>query len=148
MLAAMTSFFLAAINLSPSTTKSLITIKITQNTGMKHLWLGANDQGNTRKIRRPLTSILSAIGSRNFPKSVTWFHFLAKYPSRKSVKEATINTIHAIRYTRLIPEFPRSGDSNEGITEQANKKTSKTATRTILTVVIFVGIFIFFPSFF
>ena len=39
------------------------------------------------------TSILSAIGSRNLPKSVTRLCFLAKCPSTKSVQDATINTI-------------------------------------------------------
>src|SRR5699024_5906955 len=47
-------------------------------------------------IRAVVANILSANGSKNFPKVVTKFLLLAKYPSIKSVNEATINIIAGI----------------------------------------------------
>jgi hypothetical protein len=44
----------------------------------------------------PMIRILSAKGSRNFPRSEIVFFLRAKYPSKKSVIEARIKTIKAI----------------------------------------------------
>jgi hypothetical protein len=53
---------------------------------------------NCKKARKiPIIRILSAIGSSNLPKSETKFFFLAKIPSKKSVKEAKIKIRNAIR---------------------------------------------------
>jgi len=47
-------------------------------------------------IRIGLTKTLSAIASSIFPKSVTKLYFLARYPSKKSVKLAITNITPAI----------------------------------------------------
>jgi hypothetical protein len=47
-------------------------------------------------IRTDIIKILSAKGSKNFPKSVSIFNFLAINPSRKSVIPAIIRIIRAI----------------------------------------------------
>ena len=48
-------------------------------------------------INAPITRILSAIGSKNLPKSVTRLYFLAIYPSKKSVNAATKKIIAVIK---------------------------------------------------
>ena len=50
------------------------------------------------------TKILSAIGSKNFPKFVTWLFFLAKYPSSLSVIDAIIN-INSIIH--IVVDMPK-----------------------------------------
>jgi hypothetical protein len=46
-------------------------------------------------ISADITRILSARGSRNFPKLVSWPNLRALHPSRMSVREAIINTTSA-----------------------------------------------------
>ena len=48
-----------------------------------------------------VASNLSAIGSKNFPRSVTWLFFLAKYPSRKSLKTPNVKIIQANNFPKL-----------------------------------------------
>ena len=59
---------------------------------------------NCRNAQKtPIVRILSAIGSKSFPKSETIFFFLAIYPSKKSVEEAKINRRKAkIRETNVF----------------------------------------------
>ena len=48
---------------------------------------------------------LSARGSISFPKVVTWFNFLAIYPSTTSVKEAITKRIAAIKFEVLLLKY-------------------------------------------
>jgi hypothetical protein len=43
-------------------------------------------------VKTARTKTLSAIASKNLPRSVTRLYFLAIYPSKKSVKEAIAQT--------------------------------------------------------
>jgi hypothetical protein len=67
-----------------------------------------------------LVNNLSAKGSRNLPRLVINFNFLAKYPSRKSVIEARINMISENRYTAGIG---RLLNTKFGITSNGYNKT-------------------------
>ena len=51
----------------------------------------------TNKISAVATIILSAIGSNNSPNLDSSPSILANIPSKKSVKEATINNINAVK---------------------------------------------------
>ena len=64
--------------------------------------LVANDLALAKNIIIELTNILSAIGSKNLPKSVTSLFFLAKYPSSESVRLANANTAKIIIIIQLI----------------------------------------------
>lgn len=99
--------------------------------------------GVAKKIIIELISILSATGSRNLPKSVTWLFFLAKYPSKKSVNDAIKNTKKIIRNTKLIPVLPNVGSWRFGKKDKTNKLMSISAMIMILENVILVGKFIF-----
>lgn len=81
--AAITTPLLEAIILTASTTISLNIIA----TGI----IGLITPFTANIIKTEFTNTLSAIASANLPKSVTIFLFLAIYPSKKSVIEASIN---------------------------------------------------------
>ena len=51
----------------------------------------------TKSINAVATIILSAIGSNNSPNFDSTPNILANIPSRKSVKDATINNIKAVK---------------------------------------------------
>ena len=89
MLAAITTFLSAAITLKPVIASSLAII----NARTHHTFLYPSSMKHTRT---EITNILSASGSKNFPKFVTKLYFLAIYPSRKSVKHATAYIVSAI----------------------------------------------------
>lgn len=52
---------------------------------------------STSGMRAAVISILSAIGSNNLPRVVTWFVLLARCPSNQSVNEAIPNIMAANR---------------------------------------------------
>jgi hypothetical protein len=56
---------------------------------------------NIKKIIALVVIILSAIGSNNFPKEVTWLYFLAKKPSNQSVIIANTKTIPD-KYSHIV----------------------------------------------
>ena len=86
--------FCTAINLYPETMNSLIITIIGIHAGSISL--------STKISIAVNTNILSAIGSKNFPKSVTKLFFLAIFPSKLSVIDATIKIIFNIHIFRLI----------------------------------------------
>ena len=100
--------------------------------------------GAIKKITMELIKSLSATGSKNLPKSVTWLFFLAKYPSRKSVNEAIKKITKTMRYTKLIPVFPNSGKLRFGKKERIKSAIIIKTIAMILVTVILVGVFIIF----
>ena len=78
----------AAITLKPVMVNSLAIITTTTHAGILFI--------PTSEIRAAATKILSARGSANFPKLVTRFLLLARYPSSVSVRDAIVNIMAAI----------------------------------------------------
>ncbi len=125
MFAATTFPALIATSLSDVTIKSRNRIMMT-GTALTSL-------NSTKQISADITSILSASGSKNFPKSVIWLFFRASFPSKWSVIEATINT--------------QSASKNlTGIASTSKKKTIS-GTSNILNIVSLLGVFNVFPAF-
>jgi len=78
-----TTFFGKRINLMAVSKISLKAMMMVKMSGTNPLY---------QKMKRiPRMRILSAIGSKIFPKLEVMFHFLAKYPSKKSVTAAMTN---------------------------------------------------------
>lgn len=86
---------------------------------------------STKAINAANTKILSAKGSINLPKFVTWFLLLAKYPSTLSVTESTTKITKATQ--GLIQSSPPLGSIQFGQGEI--KATTKTGTNNIRIIV-------------
>ncbi len=81
---------------------------------------------STNGTNAAINNNLSAMGSINFPKVVTWFVLLAICPSSQSVKEASPK----IRAAR-----------NEAILEGVIRKTTSNGSRKMRKIVILLGKF-------
>ncbi len=77
-----------------------------------------------KQIKADATNSLSASGSINFPKLVTRLYFLAIFPSKRSVRLATIK-IATAAYMPALPRF--------GISMQTTKGTIR-ITRSIVSL--------------
>ena len=112
----MVNFFLAAIMRMPSTAKSRTRMMAKTQIGTIFKYVRA------RKAR--LVSILSAMGSRKAPRSVTSFFLRAHLPSIKSVIEAMIKMTKAV----ILAQVPGRSTKNKNRIE-----------RNILIIVSIVG---------
>ena len=76
---------------------------------------------------------MSARGSKNLPILVTSCHFLAKYPSRKSLKEATMKMIAAISCSIRISNPPKIDTlPNPKFTRANNMKSDYSENRNLI----------------
>lgn len=116
-LAAMTMPSAAAMALKILTINSLDKMMITTQALINPSW--------TKQTKADVTSNLSAKGSINLPKFVINLYFLARYPSKKSVKDARANTINAHK------SYP------------PNNKKIKNGIMIILKIVSWLAMFIF-----